>query len=177
MARRKIGLEPPRRSDNPLVARLADELNLNRDSGQPLILEQEFPSGQLRVIVFWDAWEGVSMEERSETILRAYAKADNETHWDTIALANGLTMPEAHAAGMLPFQVIPALRKTDTVTLEQCREPMIAEGASDLGSPGRPQLRFSTLAEAEAAITRLGRHLPASEPVWTIAEDYGRVEA
>ena len=83
----------------------------------------------------------------------------------------------AHIVLILAFQVIPALRKTDPVTLEQCREAMLAEGASELGLPGRPQLRFSTLAEAEAAITRLGRHLPASEPVWTIAEEYGRVEA
>ncbi len=49
---------------------------------------------------------------------------------------------------MLPFQIIPALRKGDPVTLDQCRQAMIDEGASTLLGPDKPQLRFATEEEA-----------------------------
>jgi hypothetical protein len=168
--------EPPRRSVGNLVERLVDELKSNRESGQPMIEEEEFPTKKLRVNVIWDEWDRVPLEDRTATILRAYEQAEGRDYRDRIALASGLTIPEAHAAGMLPYQVIPAVRKDDPVTMEQCRKALIEEGASTLFGPDNPQLRFSTEEEAEAARKRLAARLPKSEPVWVITKEVGMVE-
>lgn len=163
---------PRNKADGALVGKLADELIHARDSGQPLIYEQQFPTGKLRVVVVWDAWDRSPLEDRTDVIHGAYDRAGGRAK---IALASGLTVPEAHAAGMLPFQVIPVLRKGDPVTLEECRAVMIADGASLLFGPDRPQLRFATEAEAEAARFRLAGRLPASEPVWHVTQEVAPV--
>ena len=151
-----------------LAKRLAAELKGDRDGGQPMIYEQEYSTGKLRVNVVWDEWAGVPLEDRSATILRAYELAEGAEYRDRIALASGLTVPEAYAAGMLPFQIIPARRPSDPVTPEQVRDAMLAEGASELADPQAPQLRLSTKEEAEACRCRLVERLPGSEPVWII---------
>src|SRR5437764_11001146 len=126
MPRKRRGFEePPRRPVTNLIERLADELKAGRQSGQPLIDEEEFPSKKLRVNVIWDAWDRVPLEERTATILRAYEQAEGRDWRDRIALASGLTVPEAQAAGMLPYQVIAALRKGDPVTKDECRQALI----------------------------------------------------
>jgi hypothetical protein len=150
-----------------------------RDFGQPTIYEQEYSTGKLRVIVIWDEWEGIPLEERSAIILRAYELAEGAEYRDRIALASGLTVPEAHAAGMLPYQMIAALRKTDPVTPEQAREAFLEEGASRLVNSQAPQLRFATEEEAEASRQRLIRRFPGSEDVWIInreitAQDFAK---
>src|SRR6266436_10376455 len=128
MPRKRRGFEePPRRAVGNLVERLVDELRCDRQSGQPLIEAEEFPTKKLRVNVIWDEWDRVPMEDRTATILRAYEQAEGRDYRDRIALASGLTVPEAHAAGMLPYQVIPALRRGDPVTLDQCRRALIEE--------------------------------------------------
>lgn len=168
-------VESPRRAIGALVDRLVDELKTNRQSGQPLIDEEEFPTGRLRVNVIWDDWDQISLEDRTATILRAFEKAEGKMYAERIALASGLTLPEAHAAGMLPCEVIAALRKGDPLTLEDCRNAMIEEGASILLDPDRPQLRFATEEEAEAAVKRLSERLPGSEPAWLIIRDVAMV--
>src|SRR5205807_1868049 len=118
-----------------LVEELADELKQGSESGQPVIDEQHFPrTGKIRATVFWDKWDGVPHEERAEINLRAYEKAEGRGVLEKIALAVGLTVPEAGEAGMLPFQVIPLLRKGDPVSVEDCYRAMIDEGASLLFS-------------------------------------------
>jgi hypothetical protein len=177
MPRKRRGFEdPPRRPVRDLVEKLVDELKSDRVSGQPLIEETEFPTGKLRVNVFWDEWDRLPLEDRTATILRAYEQAEGREYRDRVALASGLTLPEAHAAGMLPYQVIAAVRKTDPVTVEQCRQAMIEEGASVLFGETNPQLRFATEEDAEAARDRLARRLPGSEPVWVITREVGTVE-
>jgi hypothetical protein len=177
MPRKKRGVEErPRRPFPELTGQLADELKNNRESGQPLIVEQEFPTGCMSVTVFWDKWDHLALQDRTAVILRAYERAEGRAYRDRIALASGLTVPEAHAAGMLPFQIIPALRDTDPLTPEQCRQAMIDEGASTLLCPDKPQLRFATEEEAEACKRRLAKRLPNSEPVWVINQDIGCVE-
>jgi len=168
--------EQPRRLIGDLAEQLAGELKSARPSGQPAIEEQTFPTGSIRVTVIWDKWDRVALEDRTAIILRAYELAEGRGYRDKIALASGLTVPEAHAAGMLPFQIIPAVRKGDPVTSEQCRQTMIDEGASTLSSADKPQLRFATEEEAEEARKRLGTRLPNSEPVWVITQEVGRVE-
>jgi hypothetical protein len=177
MPRKRKGYEePPRRIVGDLVARLVDELKSDRQSGQPTIDEEEFPTKKIRVNVIWDDWDRVPLEDRTATILRAYEQAEGREYRDRIALASGLTVPEAHAAGMLPYQVIAALRKGDPVTTDQCRKALIDEGASVLFGEDNPQLRFATDEEAEAARKRLAARLPDSEPVWVITKEVGTVE-
>src|SRR5258708_39726747 len=94
-----------------LAEKLAAELKSDGKSGQPVIYERAFRTGKVSVNVIWDAWEGIPLQERSATILRAYEIAEGSASHDRIALASGLTVPEAHAAGMLPYQIIGALRK------------------------------------------------------------------
>jgi len=177
MPRKRRGYEdPPRRTVSNLVERLVDELKSDRQSGQPLIEEEEFPTKKLRVNVIWDEWDRVPLEDRTATILRAYEQAEGREFRDRIALASGLTVPEAHAAGMLPYQVIAAVRTSDPVTKDQCRQALIDEGASVLFGEDNPQLRFSTEEDAEAARKRLAERLPNSEPVWVITKEVGMVE-
>jgi hypothetical protein len=166
----------PRRPMADLAEQLADDLTSNRESGQPLIDEQEFATGKIRVTVIWDKWDRLPLEDRTAVIHRAYDLAGESDYGERIALASGLTVPEAHAAGMLPFQIIPALRNGDRVTWEQCWQAMIDEGASTLVDPKNPQLRFATEEEAETSRRRLAQCLPDSEPVWVVTQDAGRIE-
>lgn len=175
---RKIsrGEARPRPMSGDLAERLADELRSKHESGQPVIYEQEFPSGGIRATVIWDAWDHLSLEDRTTIILQAYERAEGRSYRDKLALASGLTVPEAYAAGMLPFQIIAALRIGDPVTADQCRQAMIEEGASILFGADKPQLRFANEEEAEAARKRLAQRLPNSEPVWVITQEIGKVD-
>jgi hypothetical protein len=177
MPRIRRGLEEEPRPRFPtLVAELVDELRNGRDSGQPVIEEQLFPKTKaLRVTVFWDRWEGITDEDRAATILQAYEQAEGKETRDRIALAIGLTIPEGKDSGLLPYQITPALRRGDAVSLQQCAEAMIAEGASVLAREDRPELRFATTAEAEACVIRLVTRLPGSEPIWVISQEVARV--
>jgi hypothetical protein len=157
---------------NKLAERLAAELKSNRDFGQPLVYEQEYSTKKSRVLVIWDEWADASLEERSAIILRAYETAEGAGAREKIALASGLTVTEATAAGMLPFQVFPGLRKTDPVKPEQVRDVMLEQGASKLTGEDGLQLRFVTHDEAEACRLRLIQKLPASEPIWIISRDF-----
>lgn len=177
MPRKRRGFEAPRpRTDGTLVQRLVQELKSARPAGQPIIEEDEFPTGKLRVNVIWDEWDRVPLEDRTATILRAYEEAEGKEYRDRIALASGLTVPEAYAGGMLPFQVFPVIRRGDGVTKEQCREALIEEGASTLFGQEHPQLRFATGEDAEAARKRLIAKLPKSDEVWVITKEVGTVE-
>lgn len=158
-------------SQGDLVTRLADELRADRAVGQPMIYERTFDSGLRSVAVVWDAWGRLPLEVRTSTILAAHSQVEGREQAANITLANGLTVPEAVAAGWLPYQVIAAWRQGDPVSLEQCREAMIRAGASTLGDPDHPVLRFATQEDAEAAIEALVADLPGSEPVWQIARD------
>lgn len=168
---RKQHEERPPTAHPDLVQRLIHELRGSQVSGQPLIMEQSFPNGRLRVLVIWDAWERLPLEDRTEIILQAYQTAEGSAYRERIALASGLTVPEAYAAGMPPYQVIPAIRPGDAVTEEQCNQALLDEGASTLLDPTTTRLRFGTVEEAEAARTRLVRRLPGSDPVWIIHRD------
>jgi len=177
MPRKRRGIEEPARPiGNGLAERLADELRNSHTSGQPLIDEQQFASGQVRVTVIWDEWDRLPLEDRTGVILRAYDLAEGREYRERLALASGLTVPEAYSAGMLPFEIIPALRRGDPVTQEECHQAMIGEGASMLLASDKPHLRFATLEEAEAARKRLALRLQNSDQVWVITQDVGKVE-
>jgi hypothetical protein len=172
MPRKQIGPESTiGRVRKDLAEQLATELKSNREAGQPVIYEHVFKTGKVRVIVIWDKWHDVPLQERSATILRAYEIAEGPESRDRIALASGLTVPEAHAAGMLPYRIITALRKNDPVTFDQARQAMRDEGGSQLYDPTTVQLRFATEQEAEAARERLIQRFPGSEDVWMIERE------
>jgi hypothetical protein len=154
--------------DNDLAKTLASELRSAREAGQPTIYEQEYATGKMRVTVIWDAWVDAPLEERSAIILKAYESAEGPAYREKVALASGFTVSEAHAAGILPFQIIPALRQGDPVTREQAQQAFLEEGASKLVDPKSPQLRFATEAEAEASRRRLIERFPGSDDVWII---------
>lgn len=172
MPRKRIGpqtlLVSPRKE---LAAQLVEELKSGRESGQPLIFEKEFRTGKMGVTVIWDKWDRLPLEERSASILRAYELAEGMESRERVVLSTGLTVPEARAAGMLPYQILPALRKTDPLTPDQVREAMLKEGGSTLLDPRAIQLRFATEEDAEACRLRLIRRLPQSEPIWIINWD------
>ena len=172
MPRKKIGVHSAMTSTNTgLATKLAEELKSGRDYGQPLVYEQEFATKKSRVTVIWDEWADTSLERRSATILRAYELAEGADAREKIALASGLTVPEATAAGMLPYQVIAGLRSTDPITPEDVKSAMLEQGASKLNEEDGLQLRFATRDEAEACRQRLIEKLPASEPIWIISRD------
>jgi hypothetical protein len=75
MPRKRRGFAEPRRTVGKLVRQLVDELKSDRESGQPLIEEEEFPTKKLRVNVIWDEWDRVPLEDRTATILQAYEQS------------------------------------------------------------------------------------------------------
>lgn len=169
MPRIKMEFEDqPRKTDAKLIDRLVDELKTSRDSGQPFIYEQRFSTGKIRVQVFWDDWKDLALEQRTSIILAAIEKSDGKEYRAKVALASGLTVPEGVAAGMLPFEIITGHRKGDQVSLEQCREAMLKEGASQLFGPNVLQLRFPTEDAAEACRKRLVKQLPNSDEIWIV---------
>lgn len=159
-----------------LVDRLASELKEARDYGQPFVFEEEFSTKKIRVNVIWDRWAGVPLEERSATILKAYETVEGPDFRRRIALASGLTVPEAYAAGMLSYQVVAGRRQGDPVTEEQVRQAMLEEGGSVLADPSSIQLRFRSEEDAEAARRRLTQRLPGSGPIWILLREVGKVE-
>lgn len=159
-----------------LADELAAELRIGRTHGQPIFDEQRFSRTNLvRVTVLWDKWDGVSDEDRVASILNAYEQAEGREFRDRVALAVGVTLPEAHHSGLAPYRVEPLLRKDDKVSPRDCAQAMIAEGASTLAGGPLPLLCFPDENQAEACRRRLIERLPASEPVWAILQDAARV--
>jgi hypothetical protein len=178
MPRRKIGVQ----SALPAAkARLADTLAAElRDDGkqfgQPMIYEEDYPSGKVRVVVVWDEWADDPLDDRSAVILKAYEAVEGPAAREKVALASGLTVPEATAAGMLPYQIITAIRRGDPVTDEQARVAFLEMGASKLVNEHAFQLRFATEEEAEACRSELIRRFPRSDDVWLVRRDIAMQE-
>lgn len=169
-----VGEPHPRYPD--LVTELADELRANRPFGQPVIHEQRFPrTDAIRITAIWDKWESVIDEDRVATIMQAYENVEGGDFRDRLALAIGLTVPEAHEAGLLPVQIVTALRESDPVTADQCRDAMIKLGASVLADPNQPVLRFATTEEADQCVLKLVEDLPGSKPVWVVTKAVARI--
>jgi len=153
MARRKVGAELRKASvRNELAAKLAAELKTDSEFGQPFIYEKEYRTGKLGVTVVWDEWDDMPLSDRSATIWRAYEVAGGVEYRDRVALASGLTVPEAHAAGMLPYEILPAVRRGDPLTLDKALKAMLDEGGTGIQPSGtfldrasNVQLQFATL--------------------------------
>ena len=172
MPRVRREVERPEIGHREVLKDLISELRNSRAFGQPMIDELALPkTGALNITVIWDRWETIDEQERLNIILRAYEEAEGKKFVDNIALASGLTVPEAIESQLLPFEVTAALRKSDKVTAEQCRQAMIEQGASLLQNANKPQLRFRTLEEAEVCVERLKEMMPESDGVWLISQE------
>ena len=89
MPRIKMGFEEqPRKTDKKLVDRLVDELKANRESGQPFIYEQAFSTGKVRVLVIWDDWKDLTLEQRTSIIVSAIELSDGKDYRAKVALAS-----------------------------------------------------------------------------------------
>jgi hypothetical protein len=178
MPRITRGLNPPARSQHTeLFNDLAAELKRKDGFGQPRIEEEHFPRTRLiKVTVIWDKWDRIPDEDRVEVILEAYEKVEGPEFRNRITLAIGLTVPEAHEIGLLPYEICTAVRKGDRVTLDDCKKAMLAVGGSTLFEPGVVRLRLATQAEAEASRRHLCEILPGSDEVWLINKDLGPSE-
>lgn len=179
MPRIKRGLQEPPRPDYPgLVEELAVELKSEREAGQPRIEEQYFPkTNAIRVTVLWDKWLGLADDDRASTILQAYERMEGKDFRDRIALAIGLTFPEAYESGLLPYQILTMIRRGDAVNSEQCAQAMLDQGASLLFDSKKPELRFATEEEAEACRKRLIQALPGSDQVWAVVKELGTAQS
>ncbi len=171
----KIRVQPEAMSSQhpELVRELQLELQSSREFGQPLILEEPFArSEDLRITVFWDKFDGIDDDERARIILAAYQRCDAEP--TKIAVALGLTFPEAADDGLLPYQIVPNWRASDPVSLERCFGAMKQLGASTLRNPTEPELRCATPEQANTCVTRLVELIPESKGIWKI---YGHMRA
>lgn len=149
-----------------LVQQLSEHLqDENSLYAQPLIYEYKINADAVRVVVIWDQMRTISLEQRTDIILAAY---ETIVEPPDIALASGLTVPEAINAGFLSFQVIPVVRSTDKITKSQCFELMKSYRASTLLTAQWPLLFFATEAEATKMIKILVEKEPDSRDVWTI---------
>src|SRR5437868_14534019 len=101
------------------VKKLTQEFRTSSQNVQPIILEEQVPSTKSRhVRVIWDRWKELDDEQRSAVITDAYSQAEGQEAAEEITLAEGVTPQEALALGLLPYKVVPARKKTDSIPLE-----------------------------------------------------------
>jgi len=146
-----------------LLRKLASEHAGPGTADGPLIFEIPLGrSDKIDVLVVWKEFEDLRSEDRTELILDAY----NEQK-DKISLAMGVTYQEAIGQQLLPYTVIPMTRRGGGVDPAELRKAMLDEGGIPL-SDEKVDLRFPTMAMAEAAHRRLIERLPGV--YWSIIE-------
>jgi hypothetical protein len=152
---------------NALLERLKSELAGKATPDGPLIFEIPLEySDSIDILVVWQAFEGIRSEDRSGLILEAYNEQQGR-----IAQALGVTYEEAMEQQLLPYAVVPMVRPGDGDPAE-LREAMLAEGG--IRRPGeRVDLRFPTMAMAQAAQQRLCERLPGG--YWSISQTIASV--
>jgi hypothetical protein len=154
--------------NSQLVEELARELKSARRFGQPLIEETEFTTKAIKVYVIWDRWDRIADTDRSETILQAYEKAEGKEYRDRVTLAIGVTVPEAHELGMVPFGLEPS-PSLKPAALKKCHQAMRSLGASDLMSDRGPELWLASREDAEAARRELMKLVPEGD--WLLTKE------
>ena len=148
-----------------VAQQLALELTGVPTPSGPVIFEIPFePQDRIDVLVVWDAWQPFSSTERSDMILAAYNGSQAQ-----IAQALGVTYQEAIEQQVLPYAVMPMLRRGE-IHEEDVKNAMLAEGGI-VRENGKVDLRFPTMALAEQAHRRLADALPKG--YWSIAQTVG----
>lgn len=145
-----------------LLKKLANERRGKSDPAGPVIFEIPLgTSNNQDVLVVWEEFHDLPSEDRSELILEAY-----KDQKDKISQALGVTYQEATEQYLLPYAVLPLIRKGDADPHE-VRQAMLEEGGIQLASD-KVDLRFPTMAMAEAAHRRLHDRLPRG--YWSIVQ-------
>ncbi len=109
MRGRRVGSDP--RVSNPaLTERLIQELRNPKEEGathdDPFIIEETVNEGPLKhVLVIWDRWDGVAMEDRGTVIMDAYEQFSGEEA-QNISLAMGTTYEQAAKLNLAPQDVV-----------------------------------------------------------------------
>lgn len=149
-----------------LKQELAAPPSLDAPLRQPLIIEQDLPQTQtLHVAVVWEKWRLVEAGERSAMVLHAYERAA-PGRVDAITIAMGVTTDEAIDLGLLPYGIIPTIKKDEPLTRDAARVLMREEGAVD--TPSGLMLAFPNEESATAAYRRL---VAKTKPeYWTITQ-------
>ena len=158
-------MSPPNEELNEeLVVKLAEFLFQPPLKGQPFIIRKSIgTTGLQNLIVIWDRWHGVPLQERTEIILAANDTLET-TMRANLSLALGRTMDEAISLGYLPFRVEPISRSGSSADRDRILNALREEGAVETGQG--LQLRFPTLEQAQDAFIELEQKV--SGPYWSI---------
>lgn len=153
---------------NKLADQLTRELRGEKTSEGPVVFEIPLDAQGSRtdVLVVWDAWKPLGSNDRSRMILNAYAGSDL-----SISQALGVTHQEAIEQQVLPYAVLPMIRRGE-VDENELRQAMLAEGGIPFGN-GKVDLRFPTMPLAEQAHRRLTDIIPRG--YWSIVQTVGYV--
>jgi hypothetical protein len=162
-------MSPP---NEELVVKLAGFLFQPPLKGQPFIIRKSIgTTGLQNLIVIWDRWHGVPLQERTEIILAANDTLET-TMRANLSLALGRTMDEAISLGYLPFRVEPISRSGSSADRDRILNALREEGAVETGQG--LQLRFPTLEQAQDAFIQLEGKV--SGPHWSIIQEVPQTE-
>ena len=151
-----------------VAEQLARELAGEQTPNGPVIYEIPFErQDRIDVLVVWDAWMPFSSTDRSNMILEAYQSSKIQ-----IAQPLGLTRQEAIDQQVLPYAVVPMMRRGE-INEEDVKKAMLAEGGFPLEN-GKVDLRFPTMSLAEEAHKRLADALPKG--YWSIVQTAGYIQ-
>jgi hypothetical protein len=152
-----------------VAEQLAKELAGEPTQGGPVIFEIPLEQqDRIDVLVVWEAWKPFSSTDRSNMILAAYKK-DPKVQ---IAQALGVTYSEAVEQQVLPYAVVPMIRRGE-LDEEEVKKAMLVEGGFALEN-GKVDLRFPTMPLAEQAHQRLTDALPKG--YWSIVQTVGYLQ-
>jgi len=147
---------------------LGKELAGEQTPGGPVIFEIPFEEqDRIDVLVVWDAWGPFTPTDRSNMILEAYRSTKIE-----VAQALGVTYNEAIEQQVLPYAVVPMIRRGE-ISETDVKKAMLAEGGFALEND-KVDLRFPTMSLAEQAHKRLADALPKG--YWSIVQTVGYIQ-
>lgn len=150
-----------------LVRRLAAELRQQQRTQQPFVYVNDVAqTGTLHVTVVWDEWRDLTIHERAQVILDAFAEHDRTTVGH-ITIAIGVTGEEARRLGLLPYRVQLLLRRGEEPQRSRLEELLRQEGAFD--TPEGLQLLFRSEQQAEDAYRRLQSAAPQAP--WALVRE------
>jgi hypothetical protein len=148
-----------------LTTQLVKELAGDATEKGPVIFEIPLSGGdRFDSLVVWEKWKdkNVPAQTRSEIILAAYGEKK-----DKIALPLGVTYQEAMEQNLLPYAVVPMMRKNE-ISAESLKTAVQKCGGFIL-EKGKTELRFPTMEMAKEAHQRLVDELPKG--YWSIVQN------
>lgn len=171
MARHVVKRSPAAREHEDLVELLADEIARGQNA-QPACIEEEYAVTHSRhIYVVWDRWSNLPDDERTDVIVRAYAKAEGEEVAENIAVAIGVTGDEAVNMGLLPYVVSTPPNAREEFP-PQVQAALRQERENTILGPQAVELRYPTFPDASKAVARLKNAVPHQE--WAIIREVSR---